>query len=300
MSEHVTAVTNKLKQYMEEHPSVKQARIAEAVGKSAGAISSFLKGEYKGDNESLATSIDKVISTWIENEKKGFFLETQKTITYRKIQGTLERSRRFPGITVIVGDNGVGKTHTIKDYITKTNDILIESHQGFTCKALCQQICRHLRLAETWFLDSMIDQILTKAPEILLIIDEAENLPIKTLDLARRIHDRSKLNLVLLGSHDLYRALNSRRTTHKYIVGRPDIFEELGNLELQEIYQIFDDISLTVADKARELIVQLSQNNFRILDNLLRVCYDFCKAHNTDTITPTIVNSAKRKILILS
>lgn len=291
---------SRLNEYLTSHPEVPAARIADASGFSTGTISAFRSGEYKGDNDKVGLAIQIVLDTWDEETKYGYQLKTYETTTFRKIVATLDRSRRYKGITCIAGDNGTGKTHTAKAYCEHTNSILIEANPGYSPKALCIAVSKFLKLNEDWNINDMVARIVEHAPQKLLIIDEAENLPVNTLNMARRLHDQSELNLVLLGSRDLYTSLKSRKITHKYIIGRIDLYIELKLLNLPEINEIMDDFPYKSDAKVREMLVRYSGLNFRILTNLLRLINDFCQKTESGKITPNIVNNAKDHVLILN
>lgn len=298
----VNVVKERLNAYLEGHPTVTGRRIADAIGRSTGTISAFRGGVYKGDNEAIAGAIATVLDAWEDAVRQGLGgrRKVYETGTYQKIWNTLKRSHVYPGITVITADNGVGKTFTLKQYANETNAVLVEAHPGYSPKALVLAVCRKLRLEEGHNINTMLDMIEQRAPETLLIVDEAENLPIKTLDIARRIHDKTRLNLVLVGSHELYASLHSRKVTHRYLVGRVDLYEEARNLSLPEVYEVLTDTGLEMDTRVKEMLVTYSQNNFRVLDNLLRLVGEFCRKLKTDRVTPNIVNNAKERLLVLN
>lgn len=296
----VDEVRERLNKYLEENPNIPAREVSSAVGYSTGAISSFRKGTYQGKAEEVADKVSRVLDVWDEEAKHGYRMRVFETRNFVKTRNTLNRALSYDGIAVIVGDNGVGKTVAAKAYAKQTDSVFIDAHPGYSPKALCIAISRALGLSETRLINEMVDTIVEGAPARLVIIDEAENLPIHTLNMARRIHDMSRLKLALLGSHELRSNLLNRKSTHKYIVGRIGLFETLGNLSLPEIYDILEAYPFKSDAKVREKLVQYSGMNFRTLANLLRLINDYCRKKSSDSIALSDVENARDRVLIVT
>ena len=115
---------------------------------------------------------------------------------------------------VIYGKAGTGKTVAVLEYVYKHPEaILIQTTPMITAKSLLQQILAQqgnknaVGSAEALFHECVAN---FKRSERVLIVDEAENLTTKNLELIRRIFDFASVPVVLVGTYALLQNLKGR------------------------------------------------------------------------------------------
>lgn len=201
----------RLKNFIKDK-GLSQASVARSIGVSAGAISQYLKGVYKGNNVDLKKRINTYIANYQTKEiKADKIIETRD---FKVIHFTIDETIIAGVMGVIYGKAGSGKTVAIKEYAKAHPEaILIETTPMISASKLLQQILAHLGnknaigSPET-LLHECVAQF--KKAERTLIIDEAENLTTNNLNNLRRIHDFSGVPVVLVGTYALLQNLKGR------------------------------------------------------------------------------------------
>ena len=165
--------------------------VSTATGIAKSTISMWMNDTYKG-------KIDKIndkINNFIQREKERS-LNEELPFVDTSIVGYITEIGRVchttGGIGVCVGKAGLGKTVAVKNYTKEFLDsILIESDSGYTAKSLLLEIHKRLGLSSKGSVYDLMGEVVNKLNNSgrLLIIDEAENLPYRALEIARRIHD---------------------------------------------------------------------------------------------------------------
>ncbi len=120
-----------LKQYIDSM-DISQSKVAALIGVSPAVVSQYLKGEYKGD----VAGIDKKVAEMLErqNDKardvKTDFVETP---TAKDIFDVCSMAHVMADINLIIGEAGLGKTVTLKQYakkkVTWLNNPLASNHR---------------------------------------------------------------------------------------------------------------------------------------------------------------------------
>lgn len=226
--------------YVAEWPA---RRLARAAGISPAALSQFLSGQYKGDN---AVVIQKVYSV-IDREKEKLSLVK---INHDFIETTA--SKRFFDIAnvcrlqcemgVVFADAGIGKTEAAREFASKRPDvILIEADPGYTASVFFRELIDRLgtggnkRDLHTIFEDCV--SRLRKSGR-LIIVDEAEQLPYKALELLRRLYDKAGIGILMSGMPKLLANLRGYRGEYAQLFSRVGIASRLDPLIDQDIRNI--------------------------------------------------------------
>ncbi|MDT7483698.1 phage protein Gp36 family protein [Citrobacter koseri] len=104
--------------------TISGAALARETGTSTATVSQFLNGKYKGDNDTVAASLN----TWLESHNAAKttlpvapdFVETP---TSQKILATLTWAQLAGTIVLVYGNSGVGKTKAIRQYAAGGNNV---------------------------------------------------------------------------------------------------------------------------------------------------------------------------------
>lgn len=193
-----------------------QSQIARETGLSAAAVSTWLKGTYKGDN----IAVEDKISIWLSarEEKKtsisGLPLLPSwiATPTAGRITNVLLYAQMAGDIAVVYGGAGVGKTYSCIEYQRKYPNVWLVTMTSDTANvaAALEEIAETIGLRGTPGRASRLRRELSrkfKGTGGLLIIDEAQHLSIAALESLRAIYDATGIGLVLAGNEFVYARL---------------------------------------------------------------------------------------------
>lgn len=192
---------------------ITQSQIAKEIGFSGGAVSAFLKGTYKGDNDKLTHAL----SDWLSNRERKVrevadapaFVET-KTAT--DVFNRLDFGRMVGELVIIHGASGVGKTQAAKHYRDQYNNVwmITVSPSRSTLNEVLYEIALALGMNDAPRRKGRLARELTKkltGSQGLLIIDEADHLPYDALEELRIMQDETQIGLALIGNDKVYNRL---------------------------------------------------------------------------------------------
>ena len=147
-------------------------------------------------------------------------------------------------ISLIYGDAGLGKTVSLKKYVSLHPDtIYIElkdcdkSTKG-VCEKILFNIGKELHGVDRLLVDTITDY-LTNNPR-LIIIDEAQHLSIRALENLRAINDSTETGIVLCGNPTVYDRMHGRGQAHfAQLYSRIGIRRHIIEPDLEDITKIF-------------------------------------------------------------
>ncbi|KNC89682.1 AAA family ATPase [Trabulsiella odontotermitis] len=253
-----------------------QTQVARAIGKSPTVINQYLHGKYPGDMASLERDIAALIKREADKEKgKRLTVAFVRTYTATRCLEVIRLAHLDCDINVIFGDAGMGKTMIMRQYaLENPGAILLEADPGYTARVVLEEICARLGLNRRGNMHELSDGIIGALRDSgrVLLIDEAENLPLRALEVIRRIHDKAGIGVVLAGMPRLIINLKGKRGELKQLYSRVGFALALGDvLPRQDI----DEIAASVLDDAQdpavgEALFTASRGNARRLFKLLR------------------------------
>lgn len=248
-----------------------QAKIATMLGVSPALISQYLKGIYTGD----VASIDKKVREMLGRAKdkaKDVKVDFVATTTAKDILDVCAMAHAMKDINLVIGEAGLGKTMALKQYAkTVENVVLIETDPTFSPKVLLVELCNKLGIVPSRNNHDNTTAIIEKlaGSERLLIIDEAELLNYKCLEIVRRIHDKSGVGVILAGMPRLRANLRGKRGEYKQLYSRVgfvcDLHDKLPDGDVALLSQAY--IGTT---EFNDVLIKASYGNARRLNKLLR------------------------------
>ena len=286
-----------LRLFMKER-SVSQATISRSTGISTAALSQWLNGSYTGNTDKIDNSIRRFIS----REKERF---SKKHIDFvmTNIAGKIFEVARIAHIDCEIGlcygQAGLGKTQAVKEYARLNTDvILIEADPGYTTKVLFSEIHKKLGLDGNGSIHSLAEDIIEKLKYSgrLIIIDEAEHLPYRALDLLRRIHDKASIGMLLVGMPVLLSNLRGKRGQYEQLYSRIGIAGKLTALKPEDTQTIVNSV-VSDSDKIWETYHKTSGGNTRVLIKLLTRSIKVAEI-NRMAVNPEIVRETARMLIV--
>ncbi|MCI8862109.1 MAG: AAA family ATPase [Lachnospiraceae bacterium] len=152
-------------------------------------------------------------------------------------------------ISLIYGDAGLGKTISLKRYVSMHPDaIYIELKDcDKSVKGVCEKILSRigkLQRGTDRLLVDIITKYLSSTPR-LIIIDEAQHLSIRALENLRAINDVTESGIVLCGNPTVYDRMHGRGQAHfAQLYSRIGIRRHVTEPTLDDITAIFQPYCL--------------------------------------------------------
>jgi len=271
-----------------------------ALGISAPALSQWESGSYKGN----ITKIDKSVKHLLELDRERLIspkkdVRVLDIVTKRRTEETFRIAHVEGIIVTATGDTGLGKTSGAKDYERKHPDvILLEADPGWTAKAVFSELHKRLGLDGIGIIHDMFDDVVLKLRDSgrLIIVDEAEHLPYRALELLRRLHDKAGIGLALVGMPRLMANLRGRRGEYLQLYSRIGLACKLEPLTLEDANLIVSSI-LPNNNGIGSVFHKESQGNTRLLSRLIYRSKRVAEM-NDSKVTPEIIRKTAEMLLI--
>lgn len=289
-------IQNRLKKIL-EIKNLSLANAARSNGLSPATLHLWMNNKYKGNVE----NINKTIEQFIEREllrDENINIPFVETTVAQDVFDIANTCHVESEIGVCCGMAGLGKTYAVKMYALEHRDvILIETDFGYTPKVLFTEIHKKIGFDGKGDLHSMLIDIVNKLKNSgrLIIVDEAENLPYRALELLRRIYDKAKVGILLVGLPKLLTNLKGNKGQYKQLYSRVGVLAELLPIPDNDILEI----TSKVTPDSEYIYPKLSAfcgGNTRVLTKLLVRASRIAKLNNT-TIDEDVLNSALTQLL---
>lgn len=258
-----------LQNYITEH-GISQGAVSRGIGKSAAVVSQYLQGKYNGD----VKAIDVLVEGWLLNQRERANdsfnqLSYTYTATARRIEEVIRLAHVEGETVVLYGQAGLGKTSALAAYIKKNPDaILVDSDPSFTAKVLLSNLANKVGAESRGSLHVLIEGLISRLKNSgrVILVDEAENLPLRALECLRRIHDKTGIGLVLAGMPRLLVNLRGSNGELKQLYSRVafrlDLGEKMPDAELEDI--INQSLTNIDAETVQELVIAANGNTRRL------------------------------------
>nr|WP_279039067.1 AAA family ATPase [Snodgrassella alvi] len=266
---------------------ISQSAVARGIGKSTATINQYLQGKYNGDVETL----DKLAAAWLQTQQeRENDTRTQLNYTYTATAQRLEEVLRLAHVegetVVIYGQAGLGKTSALEAYVKRNPDaIMIDSDPSYSAKVLLSSMALALGVESRGSLHQLIEELIKKLKNSgrIILVDEAENLPLRALECLRRIHDKTGVGLVLAGMPRLLVNLRGSKGELKQLYSRVAFKFDLGNtIPNTELSEIINQSLMGIESETVNELVIASKGNTRRLAKLIRGVTRMAKVNNRE------------------
>lgn len=212
--------------------------VARSLGINGSVLSQWFSISYKGD----VSKLDRAVVAYLrraQNEASQDRTELPhlQTIVSRQLEEIARMCDIRQEMGVAVGSSGIGKTQAIAAYrVENPSTVLVEVVPTFTTKVLLDTICSLLSLSHGT-LHQMFERLVDKLRDTqrLLIIDEAEHLPVRALEMLRRLHDQTRIGVLLVGMPRLRQNIEDNRRDFSQIANRIGYYMPLTDLRASDI-----------------------------------------------------------------
>lgn len=180
-----------------------QEYVGSSIDKTSSVVSQFLSGQYKGDNDKIATLLEQFLDLESERSSVPHLDEFVQTRVSRSIVQLCNYCHSHNTGGLVTADAGMGKTMSVQEYARRHAGVVL-----LTCNSLWSgkgAVTRHLSNKvlgrDNGRIDELIEELVKKlgGSGRLVIFDEAHHLSSPGLDEIKAITDRSGIGFVLLG-----------------------------------------------------------------------------------------------------
>jgi len=270
--------------------------LEEEAGYSRSAWSSYFKGTYRG----TSTNLDMALIRFLEEWKATVSLAPISALNM--IIKVCNLTFRHNELAVVFGDAGVGKTVSVKHYARTHDDvILIQSTRAIQAGELLILILKRLGEYHTGYssLQTRIDhiQLALRRQKKLIIIDEADQLPVRTLEMIRSFYDDGNCGLVLIGLPriiDLMTRGQSLRENLAQLYSRVGYKYEIKPPKLNEIRLIVDRYGYNLSHRIFNEIREWSSGSgeLRMVTKLMERAKNLLVWNELKEVTDDTIRSA--------
>ena len=287
-----------LRELMDSH-NYSTAFVANATGLAKSTISMWLNGNYNGKNDKITDAMNNFIQREKERSVENDLPFVDISIV--KYVSEIGRLCHTQGkIGVCVGRAGLGKTVAVKKYTKDFQDsILIESDSGYTAKSLLKEIHRRVGLSGKGSVYDLMDEVVRKLNQSgrLLIVDEAENLPYRALEITRRIHDKTGVGVLLIGRSILLENLKGYNNQYDQLYSRVKYTKIIDRLLIQDVIKILESIGQDT--KLAETYLLYSDGNTRRLEHLISHSISVAKFNRKAMVDETVIKQTSKLLMAL-
>ncbi|KAA5957782.1 MULTISPECIES: AAA family ATPase [unclassified Pantoea] len=285
-----------------------QKQVAAKSNLSTATVSQYLSGTYKGN----ISTIEAKLRDFLFREAKRLHgdVEFVPTTLAKTVLEIIDITHSDCDIGVIYGAAGIGKSMALREYALRDSAaILIEADPGYTAKVLLQELCIKLRVKKT---SGTIHELSERCIEALqgtgwiVMIDEAELLPYRALEVMRRIQDCAHCGLLLAGMPRLLLNLMGSRGEYEQLYSRVSLALDLDDMKQLSEESDFNDILTNIlkgglpdyvlTDEVLAAFRKESGGNYRRMYKLARSVIRASKTRNLP-VSPLVIEKYGKMLI---
>lgn len=225
---------------------------------------------------------------------KKVFVKTNNVKRFITMMNNLQnRAEGVPGMGLVYGEPGLGKTQAIKWWAFKNDAILIRCNQMMSARWLLKEILDYMSEIKPYSISDSFDEVIRNlilTPRILLV-DEVDYLTMdknKSIEILRDIHDKANIPVVLVGMTNAHSRL--KKFSHLYDrLSEIVKFERFSKADIKTIVKELSEIELT--DCAIKYIYS-NLNRFRQIVKVINKAETIAKANGLSSIDEILIKEA--------
>lgn len=276
--------------------------VARGIGLSTATISQWLNHKYRGDVKKVEDAVRKFLTLQEERKARqetalcdpGFI----KTSVASKVFEVASICHVDSDIGVVCGDSGLGKTTAVKQFAAEhAGVILLEADLGYTARVLFLELHKVLGLDGVGSLHTLFDEAVSKlrGSGRLIIVDEAEHLPYRALEMLRRLYDRAGVGVVLVGMQRLLGNLRGLKGDFAQLYSRVGVKAVLSVLRPTDVEEIVH-ATLPGSNGIWKAFHEATEGNARVLNKLIKRSAHIAEINGTE-ITADVIKAAKQTLI---
>ena len=224
---------------------------------------------------------------------KKVFVKTNNVKRFITMMNNLQnRAEGVPGMALVYGEPGLGKTQTINWWAFKNNAILVRGTQLMSARWLLSEILEEMGEIYGYKISDcfkLVVRNLLVNPQI-IIIDEVDYLAVdsRAVETLRDIHDKTNVPIVLVGMINAKSRL--KKFNHLYDrLSEIVKFEKFSKADIKTIVQELSEVEMT--DCAIRYIYT-NLNRFRQIVKVINKAEIIAKANGLNSIDEILIKEA--------
>lgn len=231
-----------------------QRKAAKMLNYSAAVLNLYLSDSYTGNidafERSVRTAFDLREASLNLSSTQVITNDYVKTSVSEAVYTVIRLCHLKGGLSIACGDAGIGKTMACKKYAADyPNTVYVTANPCVaTPRSFLKLVCRTLRLPEGCK-DDMWLRVRDYFSNIqnIMIVDEAQHLPVRTIELLRALYDDNpKLGICLIGNLETLTSTGHTREAFAQIRNRTKITEihhttDIKYEDIRLLYKSIDD-----------------------------------------------------------
>ncbi len=225
---------------------------------------------------------------------KKVFVKTNNVKRFITMMNNLQnRAEGVPGMGLVYGEPGLGKTQAIKWWAFKNDAIVIRCNQMMSARWLLKEILDYMSEIKPYSISDSFDEVIRNlilTPRV-LIVDEVDYLTMdknKSIEILRDIHDKTNVSVVLVGMTNAHSRL--KKFSHLYDrLSEIVKFERFSKADIKTIVKELSEIELT--DCAIKYIYS-NLNRFRQIVKVINKAETIAKANGLSSIDEILIKEA--------
>lgn len=278
------------------HYGLSLSKVEELTGIDRSTVSRIKAGKYNGDGDGLESKIIEklkeqgyVLPETVISFNADAFIFTANVVQFKELADELLSSDITSSFGIVSGRAGRGKTKTAIWYaVQNPQAVYVLYVDGMSIPQLTREICYEITgIRHRSFYDSLIEiEKTTRHKKRLILIDEADKMPKKHIEMLRGLNEKCFTPVILLGEEMITSKLDEERRL-KSRVRKVVSFEPITVADVSTYYQSSMGVNLD-PDVALSLWKR-SQGDFRIIVRDAYTIFRILKTNETTTVTEEMV-----------
>ncbi len=295
-------------EYIEER-GISQSQAAKMMNLSAGVLSSYKSGDYKGNLGNVEERMEKFLRE-AESRRRALKLEVLPIGPFRQIQDACDIALEEQDIAVITGSAGVGKTTALESYVNDSYGaaVLVKVNKTFTQYKLIKELARSLGVLNKGAAGAVTERIIDylKDHNKVIIIDEADYLSPNSLEYLRQVvNDAGESGLVLCGIQRLAYQIKRDSNDHDQLLSRVGVHLAIDSISDQDLKLVIKSVYPKLGDKlVRKLLINskmkfygIDEPSLRTLTKLLKRLHRFLWKYQKKEVDEEAIDSVASLIM---
>lgn len=240
---------------LEDHltkANISASQLAKSIGISATRLSQYRSSTYTGDIEIIEKALREYFLNFEESAKvykAGKYVETSIS---KGVYQTIRLTHLQGGLSIEAGDAGIGKTMAARKYVEDHPSAIYWCANTCTSSisAFLKCFARLLNIDSTGRKDDLwirINDTINGAKKV-LIIDESQHLPIKTIEAIRSFTDcNPNFGVCLIGNHETVQKKGLPGYAQIRNRTKLTIKRHVSNIKLDDIKLLFPELDAKTA-----------------------------------------------------
>ena len=291
-----------------EGREISQSEFAGKLGWSTATVSQLLNGKYPSNAEEKVKEARCILlggasmdispgSRWQPIEMKQDVIIATKSFndTFNLCNSLLDSSTNIStSMGVVIGDAGRGKTTAVKRFVAEHESAVYILYMSYTKTQLFKAIAEALvgRSVGTYYGNLQLIMSATRIYRKLIIIDEADRIPLQILEDLRTLNEAGTVPVLLVGEPLLASVIKKADRIDSRI-RKPRIeFMPLDYVTLATLYK--EACGLEISKAVSEKLLKLSYKDFRVAVNDMQNIVRLMNINRYSELTEKVVSEYAR------